>query len=927
MVYKMNPHKHFRLKQNILLALLFLFLSPCTLAITNSYDQTTMHPAIPFLDEDGNHVLDSGKAFSSKTSCGGSCHDYDAITHAFHMEMGRDEASDTYGKERGLPHLVSPGYFGGYNCMGGSRTNNLSKKNNSSEFDFEDYGAAGIIKGCSSCHSGGGFAEKDREGIRYDEKDTSKIANLDGDYYEWMSKVGASSHGATSHSDHLVAWDWKETGVVENDCMMCHAQFSALKKFPASGSGLGANDGSDGSDSALDFYKRSRSSALIGHDFFRESTTAIWEFYDIKPDTADGSQLVSFERTFTEGKEGDARGYSMNLNSQGKPIMHWNADAFDENRKANIPMLRFPANDNCMMCHVTSNSRRGFYGFGDNSLAEMDDDGVIEPDYQDDVHKGKTYTADNGEVRAIENCNTCHSRNYNKPTHTNVDLNANHNFLKGNSDMDVRNDLDYDPGALSCEYCHNDMANKVVPSGQANMLDAHRELWKANGDMAGYNKDQLGKITQTHLDIVSCQACHITDKKSRGRPLQIMFRYRQAEDGTSKVFPYNPKIRYIWKNKNGDEVLSRAKIDSVFEVKTDDTGKQYAAIIDPISHEELGQVSYSMGRHGPSYGSPTDYDTFVALKNAYDNLLKQAGVANPYIQQIWLESNEYVMSHNVRPSSSSVPCADCHTRKQSGAFSSLVSADGIFGSGIEKTVTKLVDKRLVDEGLVVLGVDYFKVDDQGVVTENVEDILYSTKINAFTSYFKNSNATTHEAEFKSSTLTEALDELKVTDEGIRQDLEFTIASSSVFLLNTHQGDSVLKETAIIGTAQGLSELLLPKYRVKSSVYNSVSASVKSLVENFVAGGTLASSIYHFAATDPNRKSIPELFEKVYIKLPYRGKGTNSTQIRIIHAENGDQLYTLDEKDILVVNPHSDLSDGYVIFTTDKMRYFAIMDVE
>ncbi|HIG64408.1 MAG TPA: hypothetical protein EYQ43_02325, partial [Methyloprofundus sp.] len=76
-------------------------------------------------------------------------------------------------------------------------------------------------------------------------------------------------------------------------------------------------------------------------------------------------------------------------------------------------MLRFPANKNCMECHTTSNSRRGFYGFGESakatiaSVGEAVSDGVLEDDYQDDVHKGKTYTDDNGQTRDIENCNSC----------------------------------------------------------------------------------------------------------------------------------------------------------------------------------------------------------------------------------------------------------------------------------------------------------------------------------------------------------------------------------------------------------------------------------------------------------------------------------------------------------------------------------------
>ena len=74
--------------------------------------ETVMHPAIPIIDKDGAHVLESGKAYSARETCG-NCHDYDAITSAYHFDMGRSEARDDFGKDHGVSALVSPGYFGG----------------------------------------------------------------------------------------------------------------------------------------------------------------------------------------------------------------------------------------------------------------------------------------------------------------------------------------------------------------------------------------------------------------------------------------------------------------------------------------------------------------------------------------------------------------------------------------------------------------------------------------------------------------------------------------------------------------------------------------------------------------------------------------------------------------------------------------------
>ena len=145
----------------LLMACLLALFHASSQAAPNAMDLPVLHPAIPLLDEAGNHVLDSGKPYSPRMSCGNAgCHDYESITHAYHFEMGRDEASDDFGAKRGLPQLVSPGYFGGYACMGGSNPEVLAKKVNASADDFADKGGAGLVARCISCHSGGGWMEK-----------------------------------------------------------------------------------------------------------------------------------------------------------------------------------------------------------------------------------------------------------------------------------------------------------------------------------------------------------------------------------------------------------------------------------------------------------------------------------------------------------------------------------------------------------------------------------------------------------------------------------------------------------------------------------------------------------------------------------------------------------------------------------------------
>ena len=556
----------------------------------NSIDQPVLHPAIPFLDEAGKHVLESGQPYSPRMTCGNGngsgCHDYDKITHAYHFEMGRDEADDDLGKKRGWSHIVSPSWMGGFNCMSNAY---LAAKSNPKGF-VGDFGAAGMMANnyCSECHMGGGWAEKDRHGVRYDAMDPARIPLFDGDYYNQGfgpgNQVVRDQHGVMD-SSVVSRWDLKKSGVREADCLMCHVDHAKLKKFDTR---MGDNNHSNwpgyGRDmqSAFQFLRDFRNAYVIEQGFFREAATTTLEFLDLKPDTAEGLSLVKFDRTFKPGGEGDSLGYTLDQNEQGKPKLHWNKNAFDANGKVQVPMVRFPQNDTCLQCHRTRAYRGGFYGMGDDALPQIDAQGVIVPSHKHDVHAGRTFTDDNGQTRVIAGCTACHSRNYYKESFANVELDANHNFPKGTSDNDVRNDLDFRPGPKSCEFCHDQAKNRANPSGNIPILQVHRDLWKHNGDMAGYTADSLLKITQTHMDTVACQTCHIRKLKDPDdTDILTQYRYRRGEDGKNTIVPYTPYIRPYWIDKTSGHVLSRTEVDAIYAFKEKGDGYITSEVKDP----------------------------------------------------------------------------------------------------------------------------------------------------------------------------------------------------------------------------------------------------------------------------------------------------------------------------------------------------------
>ncbi len=897
---KPSSSPFFRVKQVLLCC--FLIASSNAIAQENSVDKPVIHPAIPILDETGNHVLNSGAAYSAKMTCGtAGCHDYEKITHAYHFEMGRDEASDNFGEQRSLDLATSPGYFGGYACMGGSNPDWLAKKDNADEASFADKGAAGLVQRCDGCHTGGGWMEKDRNGNRYDEVDPTTVKALDGDYFN----RGTDEHNMETSGDIISQWDWKKSGVVEADCMICHADFAAL--LP--------HTGSPEDDSGLSQFKTMRGKKLIDEGHFRYAGTAMLENLNLNNtnDATNNKTLVNFTKNATEGYSG----YDFELVIEDdKPKLEWNESAFDENGKASIPMLKFPNNDNCMMCHRTSNSRRGFYGFGDEATAEMDpEDGTIVEDYQDDVHKGKTWTEENGETRNIETCNACHSRAYFDPSFANVDLDANHNILKGNSDMDVRNDLDYNPNAKTCTYCHDTSPNKAIPSGHDSMLEAHLELWKANGDMTGYPQDSITRVAKTHLDVITCQSCHITDKKSRGSDMQISYRYRQEEDNTLKIIPYSPRIRSYWKDKNTGKLLNKTQRDSVFETKEVD-GETIGFIVDPISGDELAQVSTYISHGSLRFSDPQTVEDYKALKQAYDSVLIKAGSDSADTALVWTESNEYIMSHNTRPAVSSVQCVDCHNKKQDGSFSSLISPTGILGEGNTRTVTTLPNRSLVDDGTVILDLDYMKVNDDGTVTQNTSDVLYSTKVDPFMTILKASSAKVAEGEMTKVTKTQAITDLAVSMTTAEM-LTSHFNTVELYQLNNKQGHKDLRNISLLvnGNADQFAD-----YRIEVSLADTANSSVS---ETYT--GELKSPLYQITARDTQRRSIDTFQDAVLIKLPYQGEQTSLYNVSVLHSIDGSTWAELSAEQLIAGKPATGEEAGYVIFETQHFSQFVVAD--
>jgi len=203
-------------------------------------------PPFMLLDEDGKVIdpvqgINADKPYSPKQTCG-KCHDYDKITQAYHFTMGAGE-KPTDDLAARCQWASTPGFYGGTWCSPAPLYNYLSPKQNASAATMDMTSFTIMSIGCGSCHPGGGSAEFDREGKRYD---------------RWMADpTSALSSGGENHFDgDYYKARWTESGVVEADCLLCHLpsyrmaernkQLSALnfRWAATAGSGLATVTGS-----------------------------------------------------------------------------------------------------------------------------------------------------------------------------------------------------------------------------------------------------------------------------------------------------------------------------------------------------------------------------------------------------------------------------------------------------------------------------------------------------------------------------------------------------------------------------------------------------------------------------------------------------------------------------------------------------------
>ena len=164
-------------------------------------ETSSLHPTFPFLDEQGENVLDSGEPVSTLNTCG-TCHDTDFIsTHSFHADVGLNDFSPAGEIPGGRSWDTSPGLFG--------RWDPLTYRYLSMEGDQRiDLTTPGWLEEVGVRHVGGGPATTSQDG--------TPLVELDPETTDLQTSI------LDEDSNQLIPWDWDESGVIEMNCFLCH---------------------------------------------------------------------------------------------------------------------------------------------------------------------------------------------------------------------------------------------------------------------------------------------------------------------------------------------------------------------------------------------------------------------------------------------------------------------------------------------------------------------------------------------------------------------------------------------------------------------------------------------------------------------------------------------------------------------------------
>jgi len=157
-----------------------------------------LHPDFALLDADGVNVLESGNAVSTMQTCG-QCHDTEYIvTHSFHADLGLTDYQTT------SEFNASNGTFGRWDPL----TYRYLTQTGDTLLDMS---TAEWLMRYGDQIPGGGPATTSREGTPL----TSLLPDASNPEASILNGESGQAEG----------WDWSQSGVIENNCFLCHLEY------------------------------------------------------------------------------------------------------------------------------------------------------------------------------------------------------------------------------------------------------------------------------------------------------------------------------------------------------------------------------------------------------------------------------------------------------------------------------------------------------------------------------------------------------------------------------------------------------------------------------------------------------------------------------------------------------------------------------
>ncbi|NOQ15326.1 MAG: hypothetical protein GQ583_12725, partial [Methyloprofundus sp.] len=268
-------------------------------------------------------------------------------------------------------------------------------------------------------------------------------------------------------------------------------------------------------------------------------------------------------------------------------------------------------------------------------------------------------------------------------------------------------------------------------------------------------------------------------------------------------------------------------------------------------------------------------------------------------------------------------CEECHERKQSGAFSALVSPLGIMGKANSKVLRTIPDARLVAEGHYILDMPYMKIQPNGDITENVDDILYDTKIDPFMSRLKNSSASEVIGEFRKIS---NADLLAAAGPQLGALMSPELPSADAFFFQVNKGNFSLRSMAAAIDGNTVNNILFPTYRGALGLLEGAESAAQGVLD--ARGyGKLRSDVFFFDVRDSAKKHVTSFNgASMFLKVAYKGNKTYPGEVNVVMANwELTSIEAIPSSDILMIIPANEDSEGFVIIKTTEPGYFVIAD--